>query len=490
MKSILAVILFCIAIDLHAADITIWPGDVKAWTNIDVYALREAEAKAAYDDAAKGAPDPVKIAPYKELVQPAKEPDIQIEQATDGVSGKRGMRLTFAGGRMPTIAMKPSETDWTKFKTFKATVTASRTCLVVFRVMCDKSQYGTQHNDGVSRWEFAARCEAGKNLLVTAGPPDPMKWKNITSLEIYMYNPHLDESIIVDAIELSSNPPVETTPFRELNKHMVILPAGGWKMLGTNLVVKDVDELAEKLKDKWTKPEDKSAPELEADFRSEYDKLKKDHPKAAFMTLRDGDKGCDPKDPSKVFSGWMDAGTPSHGPMSLTLASFRNSGKSVEIETCFRARPGFLRVDLSSIPKDATILAARLILVRGLSIIATNWETKPTLFVAEPCRREWNESEVNCFEYAKDQFWKDYSAQSWGEDGDCDAVMLAHGPAAGKTLTLDFAEAVKYWTVGRHENHGFIIYGSPKYIDYFHTATRESPTISNRPALLVIYEPK
>ncbi len=181
---------------------------------------------------------------------------------------------------MPTIAMKPSETDWTNFKTFKVTFTASRTCLVVFRVMCDKSKYGTKYNDGVSRWEFAARCEAGKNVLVTDGPRNPMQWKNITSLEIYMYNPHPGESIIVDAIELSRDPPKETSPFRELNNHMVILPANGWQVLGTNLVVKDVDELADKLKAEWTKPIDKSVPELEADFRSEYEKLKKRPPES------------------------------------------------------------------------------------------------------------------------------------------------------------------------------------------------------------------
>ncbi len=71
MKSVLAIIFFCLAIDLHAADITgetAWSGNVKAWTNIDVYALRETEAKAAYDAAAKEAPDLTKVAPYRELV--------------------------------------------------------------------------------------------------------------------------------------------------------------------------------------------------------------------------------------------------------------------------------------------------------------------------------------------------------------------------------------------------------------------------------------
>jgi len=69
--------------------------------------------------------------------------------------------------------------------------------------------------------------------------------------------------------------------------------------------------------------------------------------------------------------------------MALTLCSFGNTGKSERIETCFRNRPGFLRIDLSSIPRSADILGARLLVVRGLDM-GTNWSTKPMMFVAEP----------------------------------------------------------------------------------------------------------
>ncbi|MCY3021338.1 MAG: DNRLRE domain-containing protein, partial [Planctomycetota bacterium] len=214
----------------------------------------------------------------------------------------------------------------------------------------------------------------------------------------------------------------------------------------------------------------------------------KDHPKAVLVMLRDGQKGYDPAKPDKAFAGWEDAGTPSHLPMSLTLACFANAGKSERIETCFRSRPGFLRVDLSSIPKGATILSARLVVVRAIDM-GNNWQTKPTVFVAEPCKRPWKEYEVNVFEYASGKFWNDYAGLTWGDDGDCMAVFLAHGPSAGKTLSLDFTQAVKYWTDGKHANQGFILHGSPKYVDYLNIFARECKEPKNRPGLAVVYEP-
>ena len=471
--------------------------EVKAWSNNDVYALREAEAKAAYDAALKSAPDPTKVAPYKPLVQPAKEPPVKIEWTTEGVSsGKHAMKLTFAGGRIPTIATKPAADDWRTYKSLQVSVTAPRTCMVVFRVMAETSKYGVGYNDGCSRWEFAARCEAGKNTLVTpltwAWARSDAVWSGIKSFEIYMYNPREGESIIVDGISLSTAQPKASSQFNDAlstSTNKYYLPAGKYKVLGTNLEVKDVDELADMLKDKWTKPEDKTVDQHEADFRAQYEAIRKDHPKAVLVTLRDGQKGYDAANPDKAFVGWQDSGTPSHLPMALTLACFTNSGKSEDIETCFRNRPGFLRVDLSSIPKGAEILGAKLIVARGVGM-GDNWATKPTMLVVEPCRRPWKEYEVNVFEYAKDSFWNEYAGETWGEGGDCDAVLLAHGPASGVACAWDFAEAVRWWTGGQHENNGFILYGSPKYVDYLHVCTREHAKIANRPAVMVIYELK
>jgi len=463
--------------------------DVAAWSNIDVYALREAEAKAAYDAAAKAAADPDKVKPYKPLVLPAKEPEVKIEQATEGAtSGKHALKLTFAGGRMPTVSTKSPLDDWRPYNAFQADVTASRTCLVVFRVMSETSKYGSGYNDGCSRWEFAARVEAGKNT-VTARAPKQL-WNNVRNqdvrtVQIYIYQPHEGESITVDNIRLSTEKPQTVAPFDDA----LAVPPGKYRVLGTDLEVRDANELADTFKDKWVKPEDRTVEQVEADVRAEYEKIKADHPRAVLAVLREGQKGYDAGDPEKAFVGWQDAGTPSHGPMGLNMSCFGNAGKRGAIETCFRNRPGLLRCDLSSIPKGAQILAARLIVVRS-SEIGDGWKTKPTMFVVEPCNLPWNEVEVNVFEYAHDKFWNQYAAMSWGDDADCTAVLLAHGPGRGGACDWDFSHAVRYWTTDAHPNHGFILYGAPKYVDYLNIFSRECGNIAKRPAVMVIYEPK
>ena len=451
---------------------------VKAWSNANVYALREAEVKAAAD--ARSATNAAAPA-YKPPASIPSEPPVQIEQSTENApAGQHSFKLTFAGGRMPTVSIASPLADWTPYKTFRAEVTASRTCMVVFRAMNETSKYGVGYNEGCSRWEKAARVEAGKNTVLGATPA----YKNVTTFQIYMYNPRKGESIFVDNIALSS----ETTTGTAFNSTLPP-PAGKYKVSGTDLDVRDVDDLADQLKDKWVKPDSNTVEQVEADIQAEYQKIKAAHPKAVLAILRDGQKGYDPANPDKPFAGWEDAGTPSHLPMSLTLANFSNSGKSDRMETCFRNRPGFLRVDLTAIPKGADILAARLIVVRGVDM-GPNWQTKPTMFAAEPCNRPWKEYEVNVFEYAKDLLWKEYAADTWGEGGDCDAVLLAHGPSGGTVSSWDFSHAVRYWTDGKHANNGFILYGSPKYVDYLNICTRESGQANNRPAVAVVYEPK
>ena len=113
------------------------------------------------------------------------------------------------------------------------------------------------------------------------------------------------------------------------------------------------------------------------------------------------------------------------------------------------------------------------------------------MFAAEPCNRPWKEYEVNAFEYAKDQFWKEFCGKNWGDDGDFSAVLLAHGPSGGKTSSWDFTNAVKYWTDGKHPNHGFVLHGTTKneYIDFLWISTRECKEVMKRPTLAVIYEP-
>jgi hypothetical protein len=174
----------------------------------------------------------------------------------------------------------------------------------------------------------------------------------------------------------------------------------------------------------------------------------------------------------------------------LTVASLRNVGKAETMEAALRLRPALLRVDLSCIPAGSQVLAARLLLTRAQPL-AKGWDAKPTLFVAEPCNRPWQEYEMNSFEYARDRFWKEAWGMSWnGPDPDFLPLFIAHGPSQGRANTWDFTRAVAYWTDGQHKNFGFTLYAASQYLDYLWVYTRETKEVKNRPTLFVIYVPK
>ena len=92
------------------------------------------------DDAAVKDWAPLAIEGMK--VPGAKEPAAKLELSTEGAtSGKRALKVTFEGGRWPTVttAAAPVAENWIalKFQTFKADVTVSRPCLVGFRVLME-----------------------------------------------------------------------------------------------------------------------------------------------------------------------------------------------------------------------------------------------------------------------------------------------------------------------------------------------------------------
>ena len=71
---------------------------------------------------------------------------------------------------------------------------------------------------------------------------------------------------------------------------------------------------------------------------------------------------------------------------------------------------------------------------------------------------------------------------SWeGDDPDFSPVFLAYGPSGGQTSSWDFSEAVRYWQDGRHANHGFILYGARKYVDYLHIFSRKCTVAKKSP---------
>jgi len=431
------------------------PADLKAWSNLEL--------------------------PGAKVKEPAAKLELSDDHAT---SGKKSLKVTFAGGHWPTITTTQVPTDWMPYWTFKADVTVSRHCVVGFTVMQERSQRGGGWDATVSRWTKTEFLKPGRNTVVGI-LHDPNNYsinaKNgkVVRFEIYMYNPQEGEAIFVDNIRIltakETKPPVITK----------------FAVLGTDLMVSGeisgVRELGKKLKDKWKKPEEKSLDEVEGAFRKQYEELKKKHPRAVLAILRDGEKGFDPAQPDKVYAGWKDAYFSSHGPDGMYRTRAENLARAQTQEIFMRHRSPLMRVDLSSIPTGSRILAARLIVVRA-TVDGRDARNNPTMWVVEPCNRPWEEYEVNAFQYAKDKFWKQVGGFHWSKDPDFLPVFLAYGPGRGKVNWWDFTLAVRFWTSGDHPNHGFMLHGDSR--DYMMAHTRKAKEIKNRPAVLVVYEPK
>ncbi|MDB5343659.1 MAG: hypothetical protein JWP89_2036 [Schlesneria sp.] len=419
-----------------------------------------------------------------------KEPPARIERvAENATTGQHSLKITFAGGVWPTVITTRVPEDWTSWHTFHAEVTATRPCVVGFCVMQEASSRAPGWDGGVSRWAKTQFLQPGRNAISASLHPNEWsalrtKLENgrvlgkVVSLEIFLYRPHDGESIFVDNIRVSAmkeaTPPAIKIPF---------------KVLGTDLTVTGVQELGKKLADQWTMPESRTSEQLETRFRSQYDELKRKHPRAVLAVLRDGEKGYDRNDPEKVYSGWQDAYWSSHGPDSVTVDRSENFGNSATQEIFMRHRSPLMRVDLSSIPTGSTILAAQLLVVRAGDPAKEHSPLKPNMWAIEACNRPWSETEVDAYRYAGDKYWKAIGGMSWeGDDPDFWPVYVAHGPSQPDCCHWDFVQSVRFWTNGQHSNHGFMLHGDSK--DWFRAWFREAPVIKNRPAVLVIYEPK
>ena len=398
-------------------------------------------------------------------------------------SGRRCLKITFTGGEWPTVATTNVPSDWTGYQTFKAEVTVSRPCLVGFLAMQEKSSRDRSWEGVTSRWVKTALLRPGKNeISEPLHPPNEYaiskRYGSIVSFEIFMYQPFPNESVYVDNIRLSATkekPTADTTEF---------------KVAGTDLTVKDVRQLNNRLKSEWKPPLLKTLDEVEADFRTTFAQVKKEHPNARLAVLRDGEKGFDPTQPDRVYDGWKDAYFSSHGPDGMTVERAENFGHSETQEIFMRHRCPLMRVDLSVIPIGSTIHAAKLIVVRANTNYDQdrNPETNANMWAVEPCNRDWSEYECNAYEYAKGKFWREVGGRYYGDDPDFLPFYLAHGPGTGRVNVLDFTEAVKFWTDGQHPNHGFMLHCDEH--DWIQRACyREAKQIRNRPAVLIIYTP-
>jgi hypothetical protein len=440
--------------------------------------------------------EPADLRAWSNLELPdAKEPPIKLERVAEhATSGQYSLRLTFAGGHFPTITTTQVPDDWQPYQTFLADVTVSRPCVVGFTVLQEQSKRGDGYDPSASRWTKTEFLKPGKNLVSAPLRPsvgdnlNPKRGK-VVRFEIFMYNPHDGESIYVDNIRLTTRKeerPLEKVRFTVAGTDLTVEAASPHGVASAEAVI----ELGKRLKDRWTKPEAKTVAQIEEEFRAQYADLKKKHPRAVLAVLRDGEKGYEPAQPDKVYAGWKDAYFTSHGPDGNYVRRAENKGKSATYEVFMRHRSPLMRVDLSSIPTGSEILAARLIVVRASAIVENrNPQKNPTMWVVEPCNRPWEEFEVNAFQYGKDKFWKKIGGFHWGEDPDFLPIFLAYGPSQGPVNTWDFAEAVRFWTGGKHPNHGFMLHGDHQ--DYIASSpSRKAQEIKDRPAVLVTYEPK
>jgi hypothetical protein len=437
--------------------------------------------------------DPAGINAWSNLVLPRagdREPPVKVEQSADhATAGRHSLKLTFAGGRWPTVATEAVSQDWLAYKTFRADVTVGRSCVVGFTLLQEKSRRGDGWEAVISRWTTTAFLKPGKNEVVASllSPNDYAvhpKWGKVVRFEIFMYNPHDGESIHVDNVRLCN----DKLPAREPVK--IAIQGTDWVVSGGS--VGGCRELARNLAPVWNPPAAVTLDQVEEEFRQKYAELKNRHPKAVLAVLRDGEKGYDPADPDKVYAGWKDAYWSSHGPDTAFAERARNRGRNASHEVFMRHRSPLMRVDLAGIPTGSNVLAAKLVVVKTSDKVQDNHNpgARPSMWVVEPCNRPWDEYEVNAFQYAKDKFWKEIGGEHvGGGDPDFLPVFLAYGPGRpGRVSTWDFTQAVRFWTDGKHDNHGFMLHGDAG--DYMVAHSREAADVRNRPAVLVIYVPK
>ncbi len=477
------------------------PADLANWSPVTV-----GQAPAPASSQPSTMPEPAAVPPAAAGTKPDASPMAATAELSDknATNGSKALKIIFHGGRWPGVAdaKLPIGGDWQEFNSIKLDMTADRPTLAGLRITQRKSP-----EDVGAVWDRTIYLAPGKNeiQLYLKHPegwgPIAGKYGDVVSLAIYAYRPADGQTLYVDNVRLSPDKPARNsfrdpmwTPYwweghsmhnlREFSRTGK-MPA--FTVSGTELAVPDCATLAAKLKDQWTPPQVKTLEEIEADFTRNYQEIKKDHPKAILAIFRDGQAGFDPAEPEKAYAGWKDAHLDCHGPDGPLPGRETNSGKNDYLEAFMRHRALIAQVDLSVIPKGSEILSAQLLLNR---LEQSRDATKmANMWVAEPCMRPWEESEVNGYQYADGKLWKAVSGCFYGQDDpDFLPIFLAHGPAQGRASVWDFTHAVRFWTDGQHANHGFIFHGDS--LDYMLIYSRECKQPQLRPALMVIYEPK
>lgn len=436
--------------------------------------------------------------------QPAAKIEIVPSPKTkvNGDQADKCLKITFAGGDWPTIGTTkiPIEGNWKSFQTLKAELTVDRPSVAYFRIYQGKSDDKSPQ----PRWEKTMTLLPGRNEVTLMirhgiGSMDPARG-DVTSFIIGMFRPARGQTLLVGNVRISPDwPPPKVLGWYSPYNHDGYSAAVArdyarsgavpkFKVLGANLEVNDLADLAKRWKDKWTKPEPKTIEQVEAHVKAEFDALKRDNPRAVLAVLREGEKGWDPLNADKTYENWKFVYVNCHGPPGPNRDRENTPAKTDTVEVFMRHRSVLMRADLASIPKGSRILAAKLVITRA---IAPDLKppVKPNMWVTEPCNRDWDEMSANCYFYAKDKHWKGVSGLYYGVDPDFWPVFLSHGPAGGGAVSVwDFTEAVKFWQDGKYANHGFFLHGDSS--DYMRMYTPKAMNHKQRPALMVIYEPK
>jgi hypothetical protein len=437
---------------------------------------------------------------------PVKLPEIRADQpapkaewSSEGVtSGKHSLKLTFHGGDWPVVGTSRIPLrNWKRFATLKADLTVDRSCVAYFRVCRGQhDEKGAQ-----ATWDRTMILLPGRNevTLLYRGPGDR---EDVASLIVGMFRPNEGQVLLLDHLRLSCDWPEPHvvnwySPYCQdgysvaaARQYQRTKAMPTFKVLGTAMEVADLDALARIVNPSWVKPAAKTIDQAENEFKARFEKLKKDHPRAVSAVLREGDKGCDPAHPDTLYAGWKYAYLNCHGPDGPNPGRESAQSKYEQVELFMRHRCVLFRADLSSIPRGSSILAARLVISRnnpGAS--AGNGPDRPNLWVAEFCNRDWDDHQANCYFFGPGEHWKAVNGLYYGEDPDFWPAFACLGPSGSGVVTdWDFTEAIKFLTDGRHENHGFLVYGD--HNDYIALCTPLAKDVKLRPAIMVAYEAK
>jgi len=222
--------------------------------------------------------------PKVEKDQPA--PKIKIVADKEG----KFLQITFVGGEWPAIGTTkiPVAGNWKEFQTLQAILKVDRPSVAYFRICQGKAD----DKDKQPCWEKTMILLPGRNDVtlnirhgISMAVIDPAKG-NITSFHIGMFRPEKGQTLLVGSVRLNREmPPPKALGWYSPYNHDGYSAAAAreyqrtgalpkFRVLGTALEVADLSDLANRLKNKWTRPQAKTIEQVEGDFKAEFKKLR------------------------------------------------------------------------------------------------------------------------------------------------------------------------------------------------------------------------